>query len=367
MINNEIKYKTIQPPYTLDKWKDGSAQIRTEKEFQELVNYIPVEGGIVAREGILTLTYTPQQTHEITYPFPESGGWTPTYPAITTACRCQMVLKFEGNALLGYNSMLYATGPNPHFTAMTCPNYVDNETGITGQGTCGNAFAVSKQGTYSLLIDSAPITNPYASSPAQSYGMSSRFNNPPSWLYTGTGVQTCVLYTYWLWPYYNNANEDGHLYVEVAGAYAYGMRFRHFDDTFQVYWRNSGAITFESNVNAGISSPKQWYFCAGWIDFPNQRYGIYLYDDVLKTETYCANDTGAMNVGHHLYNAISSSLLTIGGGRNFDAVGNGYILDVSQAMRGQIDYVTMWDIIPSDASTSIITLVRAIRDLHKAP
>jgi hypothetical protein len=57
-MSNKAQYIEIQNRLTLNKWKDGVADLRKNNELQELKNYIPSRGELRTRKGITLFTYT---------------------------------------------------------------------------------------------------------------------------------------------------------------------------------------------------------------------------------------------------------------------------------------------------------------------
>jgi hypothetical protein len=139
---------------------------------------------------------------------------------------------------------------------------------------------------------------------------------------------------------------------------------RHFDDDVDVSFMLSNTDTYEITFPSGIVGVQQWYFIAGWIDIKNKNHGAYLYDDVTKVERYTARHTG-MNNTHHLFGGpTTQSEVALGTStRVNNALGGGDISDESDAMRGYLDFMTYWDLIPKEC-TSSVTLARLICALH---
>jgi len=61
MSNREIMI-VLNPPFSLNKRWDDADQRKSSGLFQELTNYIPDRGILIAREGVTKLTYTAQTT-----------------------------------------------------------------------------------------------------------------------------------------------------------------------------------------------------------------------------------------------------------------------------------------------------------------
>ena len=57
-MSNKKQYIAIQNRLTVNKWKDGVADMREANEVQVLKNYIPSRGEIRTRKGVTLFTYT---------------------------------------------------------------------------------------------------------------------------------------------------------------------------------------------------------------------------------------------------------------------------------------------------------------------
>lgn len=337
----------MQPPYTLDKWKDGAAQIRNEKEFQELRNYIPVDGGIVVRDGITTLTYTPQTT-DVFDPKTDS--------------RCYMVLDFEDGDELGRNVGLARTT-----TQIIYPSPMAN-----ANWTASSTWTLDcKEGTHALFLSNSTAENTACGSTPNShwYGLARAADtvNMRDWV-AGACAATSVdvwMVTGW----FKQCAVKTSAYIFQTGIYGVsdGVHIGTFTGTgtgmwLRATWRNQGGAQIgQYNNVTGLLTLNRWYFFAAWCDDDAYSKGLYVYDDVLGTE-YITAETGFT---HFTAFYPTSSQHSIGGQRKVYAGGGGYATDDSEAFPGRIDYMTFWGELPT-TDTDKLSLIRQIRDLHKA-
>ena len=139
------KYIQLQSPLTLDKYKDGTAQMRTANELQELTNYIPCDGYIYTREGIEDVHYTPETTPPAFDP--------------KTDTRCYMILDFEDGEDLGRNVGLNRSVVAPPASAQVIylfPSVYGTRNGsATWTTDC-------KEGSHALWITNNTAENVYA-------------------------------------------------------------------------------------------------------------------------------------------------------------------------------------------------------------
>jgi hypothetical protein len=295
---------------SLNLQKDGASPTRNPNELQVLKNYRCNPGGIYTRKGITVLTHTPSTTPA---DFPETG-W---YPVGAETAQCLIVFKFENSSDLCFNSV-QSNLVTDIWSTMVTLNY-------SGKST--NTILRSKQGTHSFDFNNITTENTNCGNPARIYGMYMNNAKKPSWFIGDTAENTkSWMVTMWIYPYRDNDNEE--LY---------------------------------SNQIVNVIVKNQWHFVATWCDFVNGNRGLYHYDDVTKTETVTANTFAGPNRGFY----VASAHMSLGGKRTFNALAGGYYCDVSESYHGQMDYMTHWTNLFTD-NTSNITLVRAIRDLHKA-
>ena len=333
----------IKNPFTLDLRKDGSAPSRKPNEMQILTNYQCKPGGMFTRKGITLLSFTAATTP---LDFPEEG----TYTDLVETAICKCVLKFEKTTQLGWNSVKSADAAfNPIFNHMGCPNYSGETTYSTD----------SKEGTYSLYIDNSTARNtPAAGQPGKFYGLRKATSVMPDWF---PGVSTscrAILVTVWVAPtlYGAAVNEED---VLRFGNETSAFSIRWFDTNLQAFFKNKVGGTSSEAIN-NVIVDSAWQFIAAWRDFQKDTSGLYHYHDVTKVETYTAT-TYANSNDWFVKNAQDN---TVGGGAQWDAIGNGWRQDDSEGPHAKFDYLTIWTKIFRTNVTSNITLIRTIRDLH---
>lgn len=341
----EKLYQDIHTKLTLDRRKDGTADTRMPNEFQILKNYLPTKGGIYTREGITIFSHTPAST----------GPWNPidnpTYSADGETAVCRMILTFCSDATIGDNALDSTT----LYSALNS---------VSESGYATTTTVRSKHGNSCIIMHDDTAENTGAGGSAQAprvYGLRTA-NIFPAWMPGDSAETTNVcLVTYWFWPYSAGAatNAEWHCTfgnTGTANKLAFGTR--HFDNNLQGYYADSAGAS--TNIGRpGVVAEQKWNFAAFWVDAVNLQSGVYHYNDETGVEDYT---TAAVAPMDHFYHHSTAN--TINGKYSWNGIDGNYC-DPSDAGHIFMDYFTLWDSLFTN-NTSNVTLVRAIRDLHKA-
>ena len=338
------QYPEINSKFTLNKWKDGASDTRFNYELQELKNYIPGKGQIETREGITVLAFTPETTlwypHEDpTYTIESSG------PGGTEIALCGGVFRFEETATIGWN----AINNDPVFTALYTTTW-------GGKSQVSNV--ILKEGNGSLWM----IENGTSD---KLYGLRSPWAHPfyfAGWTGKTTNVQ---LWTYWFYPTTASlaSNAEWHMMAgNTSTAYLYAFATRHFDKNLQAWAISTASNVLRNYTHFDVVAEDQWQFVAFWYDGVHGQSGLYHYNDVTKVETITSSTTDLTTSSFRIH----STSITIGGKYVFTGAGGGHYSDDSDAFHGFFDYFTVWYSLFSE-NTSNLTLIRAIRNLHRSP
>ncbi len=350
-MSDKKEYISIDRFMTLNNWKDGAADTRENREFQILKNYIPGRGEIRTREGITCFAHTPAGT---------GGGppdpWDPTnspeYTISAETATCRLILRFESLATIGQNAIDLTTPFSP-LQSVAYDATADVQSG-----------SVYKEGVNSILMtQNTALQTSCGTSNEKVYGLRTNTANYPSYMPGDTADSTNVcMVTYWVYPLNVGPAAAAEWHCTFGNAQVAGSKgalgVRHFDDDLEGYYGIDG-VAWNQEIIPAIMVQDRWQYVAFWADGVNGHWGLYHYDDVTKVETWTANDTLAFaNFYTHSSNA------TINGKTQADGVGGTYS-DTSDAFNGYMDYFTLWDSLFVTKSSNI-TLVRALRDLHKS-
>jgi hypothetical protein len=313
---------------------------------QVLVNFVPKLGEIYTRLGATPFLFTGSTT--ATEPFPID---TPIYTLEGETAVCVAVFRFNSQAEIGLNSI---NGLNV-FTPLSTVNY-------SGMGTI--SVTASKEAPASLFMTNKSADTKWVGTSNWVYGLQS-LNATPDYFPCDSGrVTRATLLTMWVMNKDVITSGTDSEYFLIMGALSspsFGLFIRQFDDTLQFSITASSGGTLISYASSSCFTQGQWLFVAFWCDFEKGNRGHYIYDDTAKTETILV-----ATVGKTLNFLRSCGATTIGGRRRYDAGGLGWYMDSSDAFHGHFDYFTMWNKLYTN-NTSNVTLIRKIRDVHKAP
>jgi hypothetical protein len=333
----------IAHPFTLDKRWSEFNEDRPPGFMSHLKNYIPQNHVLKTRKGIVSLAHTPEGTT------PWNPVDNPTYTAEGETAICKAVFTFPSTPLIGFN----AVDDTVIYSAMITPVY-------SGYSTVSSVRF--KQGSSSFLsTNDTAIASAATGEPNYTYGL--RTYPPktePSWMPgSQSSAARTFLITYWLYPLRANASANAEWHFtfgnELAGVGDLAFGGRHFDTSLQGYYNGT------SFQISNIMIQDQWQFIAFWADGAKGTRGCYHYDDVLGVATWTSSDS----ISTFSKFRVHSSTNTLNGKWQRDATGDGPRCDVSDAGSFYMDYVTMWDGLFT-INSSNITLIEAIRDLHKA-
>jgi len=268
-------------------------------------------------------------------------------------------LRFETPSTIDYNSSIWFLGP---FGA---------EMSSVSRSACATTTVICKEGVGALYQDIITARNTKCGGDRDYLSMrggSTALGSPvgsPLWLpgyYNPAlpGTANACLITAWIYPFTAAGDEETFVEFGDTGSGKGAILFRMFDDDLQFNaWDSAQASIADENIDGKIAA-NQWYFVAGWCDAKKGTHGIYLYNDVTKVEYYTADLTGSVN-RHFYYYSASFSL-----GGSFPSFSVDGWRNGTDSFNGYIDYITMWDLLFTTKSSNI-TLIRAVRDMHKAP